>query len=345
MSDFRFHSVELLHLLWLVPMVIGLLLYAASKRQQALARLFQNGMLTRVQPALQRSSRFRQAFLVVAALVFLVVGLARPAWNKKETTVKRAGRDVVFLLDVSRSMLAEDLAPNRLERAKLAILDCIDKLQGDRVGLLAFAGTTVVKCPLTLDYGFFRMATEGIAIDSVSVGGTLIGDALRQALGQVFDKRDIKYKDIVLITDGEDHESFPVEAAKLAGKQGVRLIIVGLGDEQEGQRIPIVDAAGRRTFLKHEGREVWTRLDRDTLRKMAATTPGGRYLPVATGTIDLGEVYRDLIATAEKKELEDQKINRYEEKYQIFLGIAFALLCVEVLISRGKTGKSHEQVT
>jgi Ca-activated chloride channel family protein len=274
-----------------------------------------------------------KAALVLASFFLLIIGLARPAWNLQQTTVKRTGRDVVFVLDVSQSMLAEDLAPNRMERAKLAIADVIDSLEGDRVGLVAFAGTAAIKCPLTLDYGFFRMMLENISTDSITRGGTMIGDAIRVVLDQVLDSQERQFKDIVLITDGEDHESFPIEAAKEAAENGVRLFIVGLGDENEGKRVPITDASGSRTFLQYQGQEVWSKLDADTLRQMALATTGGRYLNVATGTIDLGEVYLQLIGSAEKKELDEETIEKYEEKFQIFIGITFLLLSIEALIS------------
>jgi Ca-activated chloride channel family protein len=161
----------------------------------------------------------------------------------------------------------------------------------------------------------------------------MIGDAIRVVLDQMLDNQEKRYKDIVLITDGEDHESFPVEAAKEAAAKGVRLFIVGLGDENEGKRIPVTDESGSRTFLKYQGREVWSRLDADTLREMALATPGGRYLNVATGTIDLGEVYLQLIGSAEKKELEEETIEKYEEKFQVFLALGFLLLYLEIMIS------------
>lgn len=336
MSEIRLHSIEMLHLLWILPLLVGVYLHAARKRKRALRTLLQGGLLSKLPTSVDNVKRFWKAALIVLAVLFIILSLTRPAWNKKETTVKRAGRDVVFVLDVSKSMLAEDLAPNRLERAKLAILDSVEQLQGDRVALIVFAGSAIVKCPLTLDYGFFRMVLETVSPESINRGGTMIGDAVRTVLDQVFDKRETKYKDIVLITDGEDHASFPVEAAKTAGGQGVRLIIVGLGDEHEGKRIPVTDASGRKTFLKYQGHEVWSKLDADTLRKMAGATPGGRYLPVATGTIDLGKVYMDLIAAAEKKELEAKKFERYEEKFQIFLGVAFFLLCLESIMNERK---------
>jgi len=331
--DIRLQSIRMLHGLWLVPVVAGLFVYAAVARRRALRAFIDAGLLDRIGVSVSATRRNWKAALTTLAVAAIVLGLTRPGWNPRPKTIERRGRDVVFLLDVSRSMLAEDLAPNRMERAKLAVLDCVDRLQGDRVGLVAFAGTAVVKCPLTLDYGFFRMMLDTISPDSVSRGGTLIGDAVRKTLDEVFDDQEKEYKDIILITDGEDHDSFPVEAAEAAGKQGVRIIAIGLGDENEGRRIPVRDAQGRPTFLKYKGQEVWTRLDADTLRKMVNLTPGGKYLNVATGTIDLGKVYLDLVAGAEKKALESQTIKRYEEKFQVFLALALVLLAVEMALA------------
>jgi Ca-activated chloride channel family protein len=331
MSGVRLGHLAMLHLFWLLPILLGLFVYAAERRRSALRVFIEAGLLSRIPVSVSTAKRRGKALMVLVASGFLILALTRPAWNPKPKTIERRGRDVVFLLDVSRSMLAEDLMPNRLERAKLAIRDCLERLEGDRVALLAFAGTSAVKCPLTLDYGFFRMMLDRISVGSIGRGGTMIGDALRRAVDEVFDDQEKQYKDVILITDGEDHDSFPVEAAQKAGERGVRLLAIGLGDENEGRRIPVTDTSGARTFLKHEGREVWSRLDADVLRRMANATPGGRYLNVATGAIDLGDVYTKLVATAEKRALEAKTIKQYEEKFQVFLALAFVLLCAERL--------------
>jgi len=338
MSGVRLLRVEMLYLLWMIPLLIAFYIYAGYRRRRALDAFARIESLKHINTSASPARRRWKAFLILTAFAFIVVALVRPGWNPKARKLERRGRDVVFILDVSKSMLAEDLAPNRLERAKLAISDCIEKLEGDRVGLVAFAGTAAVKCPLTLDYGFFKLMLEGIGIDSIARGGTMIGDAVRKALDEVFDDKEKKFKDIILITDGEDHDSFPVEAAEEAGKRGVRIIAVGLGDENEGRRIPVTDASGKRTFLKYKGQEVWSKLDADTLRKMVNATPGGRYLNVTTGAIDLGAVYQKLVASAEKKELESKTVKRYEEKFQIFLALAFALLCIEAMLGHRRKG-------
>jgi Ca-activated chloride channel family protein len=339
MNMIEFLHLKMLFLLWAILLLIAGFAYAGYKRRQALARFAESGLHPLINTSTSYTRRRWKAALLIIAFALSVVAAARPAWNPVPKTLRRQGRDVVFILDVSRSMLAEDLRPNRLERAKLSILDSIEKLQGDRVGLIAFAGNAVVKCPLTLDYGFFRMMFKDISPDSVARGGTMIGDAVRKAMDEVFDDQEKRYKDIILITDGEDHDSFPVEAAADAGDRGIRLIAIGIGDEEQGRRIPITDESGQYTFLKYKGQEVWSRLDADTLRKMVNVTPGGRYLNVATGTIDLGEVYLRLVASAEKKALESKTVKRYEEKFQIFLAAAFILLCLEILVSERKEGK------
>lgn len=333
MNTVRFFSVELFFLLWSVPLLVGLYIYAAQRRRKTLEGFADTEIVAKLNRSVDRTRRVWKMVLVILAYSLIIAALVRPAWNPKPRTVVRRGRDVVFVLDVSRSMLAEDLAPNRLDRAKYSILDAVDRLQGDRVGLIAYAGTSAVKCPLTLDYGFFRTMLERVTVESIDRGGTLIGDALRRALDDVFDDQEKRYKDIVLITDGEDHDSFPVDAAGSVGNRGIRIIAIGLGDENVGRRIPITDEQGRKSFVIHDGQEVWTRLDADMLREIANATPGGRYINVATGAMDFGDIYSKLIADAEKRFLEAETVERYEEKFQIFVVLAFITLLAQLFIS------------
>ena len=328
----KLQNIHMLYFLWLIPVLAAVCAYGWRKRTRDLEAFIDAGLLNKIKISGNNVQRYRKALVLLAAVAFLILAMTRPSWNFKSETINRKGRDVVFLLDVSKSMLAEDLVPNRLGRAKLAIMDCVEQLRGDRVGLVAFAGTAAVKCPLTLDYGFFQIMLEGISTDSISRGGTMIGDAIRKTVDEVLDDQAKEFKDIILITDGEDHESFPVEAAKSAGEKGVRLIAIGLGDENEGKRIPITNENGLKIFLTYKGREIWSRLDAGTLRKMVVATPGGKYLNVSTGTIDLGKVYLDLVASAAQKDFESETIKKYEEKFQIFLGVAFALFCIEMIM-------------
>ncbi|MCD6380455.1 VWA domain-containing protein [bacterium] len=332
-------DVKMLSFLWLATVPVLFYLWARHRRKRALRLFIEQGLLNRISMTVNPARRLWKLLLVTLSVIFIVFSLSSPAWNPKPQTVERRGRDIVFVLDVSKSMLAEDLAPNRLERAKFAIKDMIKSLKGDRVALVVFAGSAVLKCPLTLDYGFFRLMLERVNVNSISRGGTLIGDAIRKALEDGFGDQEKKYKDILLITDGEDHDSFPVKAAEEAFQRGVRIIAIGLGNEDQGKRIPVTNDSGKKVFLKYKGREVWSRLDATTLRKMANATDGGKYLNVATGNIDLGDVYRKLIAGEEKRKMESKTIKLYEEKFQIFLAIAIALLVFEMFVTERKREK------
>jgi Ca-activated chloride channel homolog len=332
MSILRMHlgGPAWLMALWAAPAAALLLAWAWRSRWLA-ARLFAGpGAEKPTGPA--RIWAFARGALVAAAIALLALALARPQWNPKEQEVTVRGRDVVFLVDVSRSMLSQDVSPSRLERAKLWINDVAGSLKGDRVGLVAFAGAAVIKCPLTLDYGFFRMALDELSPASVPRGGTLIGDALRKTLAEVFDSTEGRGRDIILITDGEDHDSFPVQAAEQAGKQGVRIIAIGIGSES-GSLVPT--AAGRAEVVTFDGERVRSKMEAGTLAQIASASPGGVFFNVGTGNIDLEQVYRDLIASAAKSDLGTKKTVQYEEKFQLFLGAAVGLLMLEGLL-RGR---------
>lgn len=167
----------------------------------------------------------------------------------------------------------------------------------------------------------------------------MIGDAVRKATEEVFDKQSREYKDVILITDGEDHDSFPVQAAEKAAADGIRIIAIGLGDEDTGCRIPITGPDGEKTFLKYKGEEVWSKVDGDMLREVVYATDGGKYLSVEPGTtLDLDRIYESLITSAEKRQLESTTMLKYDERFQIFVTLGLALIVCEVFISeRRKT--------
>ncbi|MBN1361869.1 MAG: VWA domain-containing protein [Sedimentisphaerales bacterium] len=326
-----------LWLLFLVPAVlVPVYAWCFWRKAQALKALASNEMLAKINTSVSLKRQVVKALLLVLAFVSLVVALTEPKWNPRPQRIRREGRDVAVLLDTSRSMLAEDIKPNRLERSKLAILDLLEVLKGDRVAIVTFAGNATVKCPLTQDYAFVRMALADVSTESTSRGGTMIGDAIRKATEEVFDKQSRQYKDLILITDGEDHDSFPVEAAEKAAQDGIRIFAFGLGDDATGTRIPITGPDGEKTFLKYQGQEVWSKLDSDILREIAYATDG-TYLSVTPGTaMDLGRIYEDRIASAEKRELESMTMVKYDEKFQIFVALGIGLLMGEALLSERK---------
>lgn len=332
MEELHFNGLKYLHFLWAVPALAAFYIAAYRWKSRALKRFAEAGTLPRINIYASRARQARRAALVIIAVIFIVIALTRPAWKAEPEEIRRTGRDVVFVVDVSSSMLATDIKPNRLMLAKLAISDTLEVITGDRVALVAFAGNAVVKCPLTFDYGFFRSALEDLRPDSVSRAGTRIGDAIRVVMEEIFTTEEAEFKDIILITDGEDHDSFPVNAAEDAGKTGTRIIAIGLGDHEKGTRIPVEDERGNIRFMKDSaGNYVFSRLDWDTLRKMAAASNGGRPYRVGAGeALDLASIYTRLVGEAEKTEHGIETAKRYRERFQPFLAIAFLLLCVEM---------------
>ncbi len=327
-------------LLFVVPIALApAYVWCFSRKAAALRILAGTEMLKKINVSVSLKKQIFKALLLVLGFVSIALALTEPKWNPQPQQIKRQGRDIAILLDTSRSMLAEDIKPNRLERSKIAIGDLLETLQGDRIAIVTFAGNSTVKCPLTQDYAFVRMALADISTESTSRGGTVIGDAIRKAAAEVFDRQSREFKDVILITDGEEHEgeeSFPVQAAEKAAEEGIRIIAIGLGDEDQGARIPITGPDGRRTFLMYDGKEVWSRLAGDKLREIVFPT-GGKFLAVRPGeTFNLDQIYSDLIATAAKRELESTTMMKYNEKFQIFLMLGIALIICEAMISEGK---------
>jgi Mg-chelatase subunit ChlD len=316
----HFYNPSMLIWLWLVPAVAGLFLYAAVKRKQAIKAFGAGASVI---------SRKREAFASCAAVALVILALARPAWDLQEQRMQESGRDVIFLLDVSRSMLADDMYPNRLECAKTAILDCVEALAGDRVGLVLFAGSAEIRCPLTVDYAYFRMALLQATPENVTLGGTMIANAIEKVVDKLLDPEKAGVQDLILITDGEDmvEGSDEIEAARLLGEAGTRLIAIGIGDRSRGSRISIEnEETGASTFMKHDNREIWTKLHSETLRQMSAAVPDGIYFEVANGPFDLKHIYWQVMEHAKRTSVEKQVLESYEEKFHLFLGGAILVL-------------------
>lgn len=317
-----FYNPTALFWLWMVPVIAGLFVYAAIKRKKAVEAFGAGAQLI---------SRRREAIGVTVAAALTVFALARPAWNLEETKLQESGRDVIFLLDVSRSMLAEDMHPNRLENAKISILDCVDNLSGDRVGLVLFAGSAEIRCPLTADYDYFRMALRQASPESLGAGGTMIAHALDRTVEKLVAPEKAGMIDIILITDGEDLVEGPdeIEAVRKLEDAGVRLIAIGLGDRVRGSRIALDDeVTGIRTYLKSGNQEVWTRLQSETLRRMAGAIQDGLYFDVGNGPFHLAQIYARIMENAARVSIEKQVMERYEEKFHLFLFGAVVVLLI-----------------
>lgn len=349
---FRFASGGWLLLLWLLPLLVGLVGLSWWFGRASLRRFVDPALLPLMNRGSSVARRGVKLGLVFVSLVLVGVAMARPQWDPEPVEVAATGRDVCFVIDVSRSMLAQDGPagfgdrPTRLDRAKLWMKDVSEVLRGDRVSLVAFAGNAIVKCPLTNDYGFFRLAVDALDTKSVSKGGTMIGDALRVALGEALGAEggdgaaSGRYMDVILITDGEDQGSVPIAAAERAGELGVRIIAIGIGSP-EGERIRFVDDEGRARFVTDaNGRAVTSRLDSETLQRMALATTDGSYLEVADGTIELDHVYESLVRSAKQNERAASEVTRYREGFQVFLVSALVLLFIESLIGERRRRES-----
>jgi len=328
--DILWKDPRALYGLWLLVPVALLLLHGHRRRRRARERFADAAMAPRLMPRRTRARAWARDGLLLAGLASLVLAGARPLWGLYFDTVTRKGADLMVLLDVSRSMLSRDVPPSRLERAKSDVRDLLKRVEGDRVGLIAFAGKAVVACPLTADRGYFESVLAEASPDTAPRGGTAIGDAIRKALTSL-ERTEERDQALILITDGEDHDSFPEEAAALAAGRGVKIFAVGMGDPVEGARVPVVDPEGNRGYMKYEGKEIWSKMDEALLRKIALDT-GGAYIPARTSDYDLGEIYEKHLAKLAAGSYEEGRRERHHERFQLFLALGLACLAGRLLM-------------
>ncbi|MDD5561642.1 MAG: VWA domain-containing protein [Candidatus Omnitrophica bacterium] len=333
----RFAAANFAFVLIILPALILFYFWASKSRKAVLEKFAQKELLAELLSRLDYKKRFLKISLLVLAVSFMLFALIRPQWGFHWEEVKRKGVDILIALDTSKSMLAEDVKPSRFQRSKLAIKDLVRNLKGDRIGLIAFSGSAFLQCPLTLDYGGFLLSLDNTDIETIPKGGTSITSAIKEAL-RSYEGGQKKYKVLIIITDGEDHEGSPEQAAEEAKKEGIRIFCIGIGTK-EGDLIPVTDENGQKSFLKDkEGNVVKSRLDETTLQKVALKT-GGVYVRATNAEFGLEMIYRDRIAKMEKRELEAKMHKHYEERFQVFLWIALFLLVVEHLISDKKATK------
>lgn len=320
-------------LLWLVP-VVGLLWLAACRlKAQALARFLSPEMGSKLAPPPQLFRFYWQWALCLLGLLLALIAAARPQWGQRTETVRQRGRDLIIALDVSRSMLAQDVHPNRLQRAKTDIQDLLRELRGDRVALIAFRGKGLQLCPLTTDYAYLEQVLADVSPESAPRGETDIGDAIDKALA-AFESDVGAYQAIILISDGEDLAGNAKARAEVARKKGVAIFTVGLGDPQ-GAKIP--SAGQRGEFITYRGQEVVSKLQHETLKSIAEIT-GGAYVPVGTANVKLGALYRDHLSHLAARDLAESIQRRYVERYQFFLLPAVLAFLAGALLSKGRLG-------
>jgi Ca-activated chloride channel family protein len=313
------------HLFWLVALLAGALAWFERRGNDALARLVGPALAERLVLSSSPGRRRARLVLFAASGVFMTLALMRPQWGLQFVATPQVGAEIMIALDVSRSMLAEDVAPNRLERSKADLRDLLEYLRGDQVGLIAFAGRSTVLSPLTPDFSFLRLVLDGAGPASVTRGGTRLEEPIRRAVAG-FAEESGASRSIILITDGEDHDSFPIEAAKEAGERGIKILAIGFGDEA-GSEILITDPkTGLREPLRDaDGKVVKSRLDGDTLREIALVTDGA-YVPAGTAQLDLEAIYQRHIAGLTRGRLDGRSRAVRNEAFQ--WAVLLALVCL-----------------
>ena len=322
------HSEYLLLLLLIPFFFIGLGLWMRARRRR-LRKFGDEELVNGLMPSWSKSKRWVRAVLYSLAFFAFVIGISRPQIGAKLKEYKAKGAEIMIVLDVSNSMLAKDYSPNRLERAKLAISRITDKLQGDRIGLIIFAGSSFVQLPITSDYVSAKMFLSNISTESVPIQGTAIGDAITTAV-KSFSAQSEQSRAIIVITDGENHEDDAVAAAMQAAEAGVKVYTIGVGSP-DGQPIPVKGELLR----DKEGNIVVTRLDEDTLKEIAQAG-GGAYVHAGNDEFGLTPIISD-IQKMQDEEFNSVMFEEYDEQFMYFLGIALALFALEMLIGERRS--------
>ena len=335
MQLFRFANPDFLYLLLLLPLMIMLYLISSVRRKRSIRKLGEQKLVRDLLPELSEIRPLIKFMLMMIVLVSTIIALARPQFGSKIEDVKKEGVEVIIALDVSNSMLAEDIQPNRLTRAKQAISRLVDNLGNDKIGLIVFAGDAYTQIPVTTDYVSAKMFLSSIGPEMVPKQGTAIGAAISLGI-RSFTPGENKSKALIIITDGENHEDDPVSAAGEASKAGIVIHTIGIGSEQ-GVPVPVT-TGNRRDFMKdRDGNTVITRLNEDVLRNVALST-NGNYVRASNSNIGLDEIYGE-IRKMKQQDLESTIYTEYNDQFRIFAAIAVFMLILEFLIMDRKNRK------
>jgi Ca-activated chloride channel family protein len=328
MQLFRFAHPDFLYLLLLLPVLALLFILNEFRKKNALKRLGDTSLVSGLIPEMSRIRPVIKFILQLVAVLAGIIMLARPQFGSKIEDVKKQGVEVIIALDVSNSMLAEDIQPDRLTRAKQAISRLVDDLDNDKIGLIVFAGDAYIQIPITTDYISAKMFLSAINPNTVPKQGTAIGSAI--SLGaKSFSPGDGKSKAMIIITDGENHEDDPLKEAEDASKAGIVIHTIGIGSTN-GVPIPLINN-GKKDYLKDaDGNIVVTKLDEDILKKIALST-NGNYVRANNSNIGLDEIYAQ-IKKMKKQDLESTMYTEYNDQFQIFTAIAIFFLILDFII-------------
>ncbi len=326
---FRFEHTTYLYLLAAIPILLMLFLLARYYRKRAIRKFGDLPVMQRLIPEYSAIRPVIKATLILLGTLFLILGIANPQMGNKLETVKREGVEIMIALDISNSMMAEDIKPNRLEQAKLAIGQLIKRLKNDKLGLVVFAGQAYVQLPLTTDYSAARMFLNGVNTNTIPVQGTAIGAAIELSL-ESFDPDTEGNKALVIISDGENHEDDAVELAQQAQEQGIQVHTIGIGSA-EGVPIPVYNRYGQKDFRRdREGNVVITKLNEQMMQQIAAGG-GGTFVKATNVTAALKLVF-EKINELEKQEFGTAKVADYDSWFQIPLALALVFLILEFFI-------------
>ena len=335
MNLFRFANPDFLYLLLLLPVILVIWLLNQSRKRKAISRL---GDVNLVKKLIPDHSSMRPSFKIVIqliALALMIIILARPQFGSKIEEVKRQGVEVIIALDVSNSMLAEDIQPNRLERAKQAISRLVETLDNDKIGLIVFAGNAYTQIPVTTDYISAKMFLSTISPEIAPRQGTSIASAIDLGM-RSFSPGINKSKALIIITDGESHEDDPLEKAKEAVSEGIVIHTIGIGS---AEGVPIsMNINGKQEFLKdQEGNTVITKLDENILKQIAVAS-NGMYVRASNTNIGLDQIF-DEIRKMKKQELEGTMYTEYNDQFQIFAAVSILFLLLDFMFMDRKNRK------
>lgn len=327
----RFENIELLYAFAVIPLLLIVYIIFRTTRRKMLKRIGERELINRLFPETSSTKSIFKFFLMIFAVSFVIIAMANPQLGTRLEEVKREGIEVIIAVDVSNSMLAEDVRPNRLERAKRSINRLLDNLVEDKIGLIVFAGKSYLQLPLTTDFAAARLIVSTISTDMVGTQGTAIGSAIDLAL-EAFSEDVTKSRALIIMTDGENHEDDAIGAAKRAKEQNVVIYTIGVGNT-EGAPIPIYQGNRIVGYMKDkQGENVITRLDAAVLQAIALET-GGEFFRSDIGTdVELTELV-ERVSKMDKQEFESKIFTNYESRFQIFIAIAMFFLILELIFS------------
>lgn len=330
---FRFAHPDFLYVLLAVPALIFIYLITVRLRKRALKRFGDPALVSQLMPDVSGARPHFKFILVLLALILLIFAIAGPQFGSKLKEVKRKGIEIILALDVSNSMMAEDIQPDRLERAKQAISSLIDRLENDKIGLIVFAGDAYTQIPITTDYSSAKMFLSNINTNIVSRQGTAIGSAIDLA-SKSFSPSTEASKVIVIISDGENHEGNAIEAAKSAADKGIKIFTIGMGSTK-GSPIPSGNNIMEKDFRRdREGNVIMTKLNVAMLSEIAQVG-GGKYYGATSSRVGLNDLFEKL-NKLDKEEMETRVYSEYEEQFPYLIWIALGLLLVEFFIFEKK---------